>query len=144
MQIHVQLTHERLEGLPTLSSPSGPVGARVEFVGIVRDQEDGRTIAALEYEAYQPMAEREIERLLSELQPRHPCLSVQVLHRLGVVPVGEAAIIVRIFAAHRREAFELLARFMDRLKEDVPIWKRRSWTRTELAAQGDHSQAAPG
>lgn len=133
MILEVQLTPQRLEDLPALSTVAGPVGARVEFLGIVRDEENGCPIAALEYEAYQPMAEREIERLLHELGREHPCQRVQVLHRLGIVPVGEAAIIVRVLAAHRREAFALLARFMDRLKQDVPIWKCKAWTRAELA-----------
>ncbi|MCX7867363.1 molybdopterin synthase catalytic subunit [Limisphaera sp. VF-2] len=133
MITQVTLTTQRLEELPGPPATAGPVGAQVEFLGIVRSEENGRPIAALEYEAYQPMAECEIERLLNELGSAHPCHTVQVLHRLGIVPVGEAAIIVRVLAAHRQEAFSLLARFMDRLKQDVPIWKCKAWTREELA-----------
>ena len=61
-----------------------------------------------------------------KFQPRHPCLAAKVIHRLGVVPVGETAIYVGVAAKHRGEAFALLAEFMDRLKQDVPIWKRRA------------------
>lgn len=109
----------------TLPSPAdGPgVGAVAEFRGLVRGEEKGAPIAALVYEAYRPMAEREITRILDELATAHPCLGVQVRHRLGRVPVGEAAIYIGVAARHRAEAFAVLTAFMDRLKQDVPIWK---------------------
>ena len=124
MKIHIQLTTERIaEHLPP---PLAALGAWVEFRGVVRGEENGATIAALEYEAYQPMAEREIRRLLTELSTAQFCLAARVIHRLGIVPVGEAAIYVGIAGRHRAEAFALLTAFMDRLKLDVPIWKRRA------------------
>lgn len=98
-------------------------GAVVRFEGRVRGQENGRAIRALVYEAYQPMAERQIEKILHELGERHPCLHVRVRHRFGEVRVGEIAIAVEVLAAHRAEAFAMAAGFMDRLKQDVPIWK---------------------
>lgn len=101
-------------------------GAVVVFSGLVRPEEDGRPIAALEYEAYEPMARDEMVRILEELATRFPCESVEVLHRIGRVGAGEASIVVRVAARHRAEAFGLLAAFMDRLKKDVPIWKRTS------------------
>ena len=101
-------------------------GAVVRFEGRVRADENGRAIRALVYEAYQPMAERQIEKILRELGARHPCLSVRVRHRLGEVRVGETAIMVETLAAHRAEAFALTSAFMDRLKEDVPIWKMKA------------------
>jgi len=103
-----------------------PVGAWLEFRGVVRGEEDGQTISALEYEAYPEMAEREIRRLLQEISARHHCLSARVIHRIGVTPVGETAIYVGVASAHRGEAIALIAEFMDRLKQDVPIWKRRA------------------
>jgi molybdopterin synthase catalytic subunit len=98
-------------------------GALVEFTGIVRDVENGRAISALRYEAYQPMAENEMRRILNDLGGGHPCLRVKVLHRIGVVPVGSAAIYIGVEAVHRMEAFALASGFMERLKQDVPIWK---------------------
>src|ERR1700733_4388851 len=98
-------------------------GAVVRFEGRVRAAEQGRIIRALVYEAYQPMAERQIEKILRELGTQHPCLSVRVRHRLGEVPVGDIAVAVETLASHRAEAFALTAAFMDRLKQDVPIWK---------------------
>lgn len=126
MEIEIQLTNERIaENLPPLAQ-AGAVGAWVEFRGIVRGEEDGQAIAALEYEAYSPMAEREMRRIIDDLVKRRPCVAVRVIHRVGVVPVGEVAIYIGVAAQHRAEAFALLAEFTDRLKQDVPIWKRRA------------------
>lgn len=122
MNIGIEITTEPLRASATLPA-GGACGAVVEFAGIVRAQENGRRIEALHYEAYQPMARAEMERILRALEEEFPCRSVSVTHRIGRVPVGEAAIVVRIEAAHRAEAFGLLAAFMDHLKKDVPIWK---------------------
>jgi len=101
-------------------------GAVVRFEGRVRADEQGRAIRALVYEAYQPMAERQMEKILRELGARHPCFSVRVHHRIGEVRVGEIAVVVEALAAHRAEAFALATGFMDRLKQEVPIWKMKA------------------
>jgi molybdopterin molybdotransferase len=125
MEITVQLTNAPIaEKIPPPAS--GLAGARTEFRGLVRGEENGGPISALEYEAYPEMAEREIRRLLTEISVKHPCLAAKVIHRVGVVPVGETAIYIGVAAKHRGVAFALLAEFMDRLKQDVPIWKRRA------------------
>ncbi|MGA9778594.1 MAG: molybdenum cofactor biosynthesis protein MoaE [Limisphaerales bacterium] len=127
MEIEIQLTNERIpEHVPPPQGPSGKAGAWLEFRGVVRDQENGQTISALEYEAYPEMASREIRRLLEAISSRHPCLAAKIIHRVGIIPTGEAAIYVGVAAGHRGEAIALLAEFMDRLKQDVPIWKRRA------------------
>jgi len=131
MEITVQLTNASIEVQPPLAMAT--LGAWVEFRGVVRGEENDLPIAALEYEAYAPMAEREMRRLLSELTTAQPCLAACVIHRIGLVPVGEAAIYIGIAAKHRAEAFALLAGFMDRLKQDVPIWKRRALTADQLS-----------
>ena len=108
-------------------TPEG-CGAVAEFWGIVRGEENGESITALEYEAYRPMAERQMQRIIGELLAEYPCEAVRVIHRIGVIPVGEAAIAVRVASRHRHASFSFLARFMDRLKQDVPIWKVRALT----------------
>lgn len=124
METHVLLTSDPIVPAPP---PVGlGAGAWTEFHGLVRGEEDGGLIDALEYEAYPGMAEREIHRLLAELGREHVCLLVAVCHRVGRIPVGEAAIHVGIASRHRAEGFAFLAAFMDRLKQDVPIWKRRA------------------
>lgn len=127
MDIEIQLTPDPIPELAP-PPPSGTVGAWVEFRGVVRAEENGRPISALEYEAYEPMAEWEIHRLLLALEERHACLAVRVIHRLGTIPVGATAIYVGVAAKHRGPAFALMMAFMDRLKQDVPVWKRRAIT----------------
>ena len=98
-------------------------GALVEFRGLVRPLENEHPIAGLRYEAYESMAVREMTRILGEIQGAHPFANAMVCHRLGFIPAGEAAVSVSITAKHRAEAFAALSAFMDRLKQDVPIWK---------------------
>jgi molybdopterin synthase catalytic subunit len=131
MKIEIRLTDIPIA--EHLSAPASGVGAGawVEFRGMVRGEENGGVIAALEYEAYSPMAETEIRRIITELTSGQSCLFVRVIHRVGIVPVGEAAIYVGVAARHRAETFGLLTDFMDRLKQDVPIWKRRALASNE-------------
>lgn len=129
MRVEIILTDQPID--PRCKLPAelaGRAGAVAEFAGLVRDEEGGRRIAALEYEAYAPMAERVMRQIAEELGALYPCLYVRVTHRVGVVPAGEAAIHVIAVAVHRAEAFALVTQFMDRLKQDVPIWKRRTRT----------------
>ena len=126
MEIEIQFTDRPIAEKILSPGQPGAVGAWLEFRGVVRGEENGRTIRALEYEAYPEMAGREIRRLLQDISARHPCCAARVIHRVGVIPVGETAIYVGIASPHRGEAIALLAQFMDRLKQDVPIWKRRA------------------
>jgi molybdopterin molybdotransferase len=124
MEIEIQLTDRPIAETILPPGQPGAVGAWLEFRGVVRGEENGQTIRAIEYEAYPEMAGREIRRLLQEISARHPCLAAKVIHRVGVIPVGETAIYVGVASPHRGAAIALLAEFMDRLKQDVPIWKR--------------------
>lgn len=123
MQVEIHIGPGLIAVARDVSMPDGGVGALAEFTGWVRGEEKGAGIGGLVYEAYQPMAEREIERIVRELAASRPVAGVKVLHRIGRVPVGEAAIYVAVTARHRAEAFAVLTGFMDRLKQDVPIWK---------------------
>ncbi len=123
MLVVVRISPERIPDTGLAPEARPGVGALAEFRGLVRGEEAGRPIGGLVYEAYQPMAEREAARILDELGTRHPCVAATVVHRIGPVPVGEAAIYVGVTARHRAEAFAVLTGFMDRLKQDVPIWK---------------------
>ena len=125
MEIEVQLTNEPIS--EKISPPRlAAHGAWLEFRGAVRDEENGEKISGLEYEAYPEMAVREIRRILESLAVTHPCLAAKVIHRVGIIPVGEAAIYVGIASRHRAEAIALLGEFMNQLKQGVPIWKRRA------------------
>jgi molybdopterin synthase catalytic subunit len=120
MKIDIALQNEPLD-LPDATTDGA--GAVVRFEGRVRAEEKGAVIDALDYEAYLPMAQAGMEKLARELGASHGCLAVRVRHRLGRVPVGEAAILVEVCARHRGEAFAFVTEFMNRVKQDVPIWK---------------------
>jgi molybdopterin synthase catalytic subunit len=124
MNIYIQLTPAPIPlPLPSRFPNDGICGSEIEFQGKVRASEKETIIPGLLYEAYDAMARKEIERLLREISNSGPCLSVEVIHRLGWVPVGEVSLYVRVRSIHRREGFQLLTQFLDRMKQDVPIWK---------------------
>lgn len=99
-------------------------GAYVLFEGIVRDHHDGRAVESIFYDAYRPMAEKEMQKIVTEVEQRYPDVVVTVLHRLGHLVVGEPAIAIVAASPHRAEAFEAARMMIDRIKETVPIWKK--------------------
>ena len=123
MEIEIKIGDWEIDSMLRDMKPRDGAGALVEFTGIVRGEENGHPILALRYEAYQPMAENQMRRILDDLSSAHPCLNASVFHRIGVVPVGQAAVYIGVEAIHRAEAFAVASGFMDRLKQDVPIWK---------------------
>jgi molybdopterin synthase catalytic subunit len=123
MEIEIIFTNEPIV-VPPLALPSREIGACVEFQGIVRETERDRQLTGLQYEAYESMARRHLGRIFEELGAVHPCASVVFIHRLGWVPVGEASLFVRVVSAHRGEGLRFVAEAIDRMKQDVPIWKR--------------------
>jgi molybdopterin synthase catalytic subunit len=99
-------------------------GAYVLFEGVVRDHHDGRSVESIFYDAYRPMAEKEMEKIVREVEQRYPDVVVTVLHRLGHLVVGESSIAIVAASPHRAEAFEAARMMIDRIKETVPIWKK--------------------
>jgi molybdopterin synthase catalytic subunit len=124
MDLKVQFTNQAIRCPEAV--PSDGAGALVEFRGIVRAVERDAKISGLIYEIYEPMADRTVRRIAEELNATHPCMAFHVVHRHGLVPVGETAVYVRVEARHRAEAISMLEQFMNRLKTDVPIWKSGS------------------
>ena len=100
------------------------MGAVVCFSGVVRGQESGAAIAAIDYEAFVPMAERQFQLLFDEMEKRWPVESVRLVHRLGVVRVNEPSLWVEVIAPHRGEAFAAAQWLIDEMKRVVPIWKK--------------------
>ena len=94
------------------------------FIGAVRDSNDGRAVAVLEYEAYASMAEKEMARILAEIEKEIPDVRLAVLHRVGKLVVGDVAVVCAASAPHRQQAFEACRALIDRIKARVPIWKR--------------------
>ncbi len=121
----IRLTEEPIRIDDLLSATADPAaGATVLFVGMTRDHNDGRSVERLEYEAYPGMAEKELQRIAEDAAARWPVARVAVVHRTGVVPIGEASVAIAASSAHRADAFEAARYTIDRLKEVVPIWKK--------------------
>jgi molybdopterin synthase catalytic subunit len=99
-------------------------GGVVSFTGLVRDEDGGRGVTALEYEAH-PGAEAALRRVAEAVAADLPVLAVAAVHRTGLLAVGDVAVVVAAAAPHRAEAFEAARRLIDDLKREVPIWKRQ-------------------
>jgi molybdopterin synthase catalytic subunit len=99
-------------------------GALVTFVGVVRNHSQGKAVAHLEYEAYAEMAEAKLEAICREVDERWPAARVAVEHRVGRLEIGQAAVAIAVASAHRQEAFRACEWMIERIKQDVPIWKR--------------------
>lgn len=102
----------------------GGAGAVVSFTGTVRDHTDSHEVVALEYEAYVEMAERVLHQIAAEVRASWPEVRLSVLHRIGRLEVGEASVVIAASSPHRADAFSACRQVIERLKEDVPIWKR--------------------
>lgn len=101
-------------------------GACCTFVGLVRNHHGGRTVTRLAYSAYVPMAEAECARIVAEAEARWPA-KVALAHRLGLVPIGEAAVAIAAVSSHREAAFTACRFVIEEVKARVPIWKRETY-----------------
>ena len=123
MNTRIEFTRSPI--VPAATTPATPeIGACLEFSGIVRELENGTKIPGLYYEAYEPMARAQLDKILKDLATKYSCEEVFFIHRLDFVPVGEASLFIRICSRHRREGLALMGELIDLLKTDVPIWKR--------------------
>ena len=100
------------------------MGGVVTFTGVVRNRARGESIDHLEYEAYAPMAEKELRKIADAVHERWPHVRIAMAHRVGRLEIGDAAVMIAAAAPHRAEAFEACRFAIDRLKASVPIWKK--------------------
>ena len=99
-------------------------GAYVLFEGVVRDHHEGKAVESIFYDAYRPMAEKEIDVIMRDVQSQFPDAALAVVHRLGHLIVGDASIAIVAASPHRAESFAACRLVIDRIKETVPIWKK--------------------
>jgi molybdopterin synthase catalytic subunit len=124
------LTHEPIELAPLLRAVAAPErGGIATFLGLVRNQHEGRAVLGLDYSAYAPMAEAECARIVEEAERRWPA-RVALRHRVGSLEIGDVAVAVAAAAAHRDAAFAACRYLIEETKSRVPIWKK------ELYADG--------
>jgi molybdopterin synthase catalytic subunit len=103
-------------------------GAVCVFLGVARKFSRGREVVHLEYEAYPEMAEKKMAEIGDELRVKFGAERVAILHRTGVLKIGEASVGIGVATPHRKEAFVACQYAIDRLKEIVPIWKKEVWS----------------
>ncbi len=107
-------------------------GGLVTFSGSVRNETRGRRVVKLEYEAYPPMAEKRLAEIGAEVAERFGGTRLAIVHRVGTLLPGELAVVIAAAAPHRREAFRGCEHAIERLKEDVPIWKKEHFEDGEV------------
>ena len=111
----------------TVAHPS--CGALLLFLGNVRNHHGGKTVVRLSYSAYESMARERLRRIVDDLESdgREAGLRVAIVHRLGEVPIGEPSVVIAVASAHREAAYDASRTALERLKREVPIWKRETY-----------------
>jgi molybdopterin synthase catalytic subunit len=99
-------------------------GACIVFEGVVRDHHEGKAVESIFYDAYRPMAEKQIAAIIRDVQAQRPEVAIGVTHRLGQLGIGDSSIAIVCTSPHRAEAYEASRMLIDRIKETVPIWKK--------------------
>jgi molybdopterin synthase catalytic subunit len=138
MGMKVRITKEAFdlnEALEHITLPEA--GAYVFFLGKVRNESHGRRVKKLIYEAYEDMAEAEMERIRREALERFPILDMLIWHRHGELEVGEDTILIIASGRHRKEAFEACIWAIDEVKKRVPVWKREVTDEGTFWIEGD-------
>jgi molybdopterin synthase catalytic subunit len=110
-------------------------GAVLAFVGTVRDSKTGREVIGIDYEAYAPMAAKELRRIGDDMLARWPARRAVLVHRIGRLAVGDASIAILVACPHRAEGFEALRYGIESVKRDVPIWKKERFLDGEVWVQ---------
>ena len=111
-------------------------GAVTSFIGLVREQNQGRRVSFLEYEAYVPLAIRALNRILDEARESWPTTRLAVHHRTGRLELGEASIIIVAASPHRGDAFAACRYTIERVKQIVPIWKHEHFEGGDVWLEG--------
>lgn len=137
----LQLTHASLDVPACTDFVTLPTtGATSLFIGTTRDNFGGKCVTRLEYEAYAPMALREMAAVCSSARARWSLPRIAILHRLGVVPVREASVVIAVSSAHRHDSLVAVQYLIDTLKARVPIWKKE-WYADDTGAWKANAEA---
>lgn len=127
-----EIRSSQLSADEVLSAVSGPAyGGTALFLGTVRDHDAGRSVRTLEYSAH-PSAPDRLRALLAEIAGESPGVAVAAVHRVGDLQVGDIAVIAAAAAGHRDEAFRIGRTLIDRIKAEVPLWKRQEFSDGEI------------
>ena len=140
-----EITRQPIDVGDVLGRVAGPAaGAIVAFVGTVRDNNYGRQVEYLEYDAYPEMAEEMLAQVGREVMERWPAMQgISIVHRIGRQYVGEVSVVIAVAAGHRAGAFDATSYAIERIKEIVPIWKKEVCPDGAFWIEGPESMAAP-
>ena len=132
------ITHEKIDGAAAVERiKRSEDGASVVFEGVVRNHTNRRRTRFLEYEAYEPMALKQIESLVAQALERFRIRDATIIHRLGRIEVGETSVMIIVASAHRAAAFEACRWLIDSLKRTVPIWKKEQFEDGAIWSDGE-------
>jgi molybdopterin synthase catalytic subunit len=124
----IQITTMPIDTAELLNRARSPdAGAVVLFLGTTRELTSGRRTTTLDYEAYNPMAERKLAELEAEARRHWPLVECSIVHRVGRVPLADVSVAIVVSTPHRAAAFAAGQWLIDSLKRDVPIWKCEHW-----------------
>lgn len=112
------------------------MGATASFLGLVRDHNQGRRVHHLVYEAYEPLAERALARIVAEAGDRWPSAVVAIHHRTGRLAIGEASVAIAVASPHRADAFAACRYAIERVKQIVPVWKHEYFEGGDVWIEG--------
>ncbi len=121
-------------------------GATVLFEGVVREQNEGRSVTGIEYAAYRPMAERELTRIVQECCAQFDTADLIAVHRIGRLEIGEASVVIAAAHPHRGQAYEASRYMIEQIKLRLPIWKREEYAdgTREWVGQGNGREMGNG
>lgn len=122
---YIEITDEILDVNEISQMVTDPsCGAVSIFFGITRDNFDGKKVLRLEYEAYKPMAKKKMKEICDSIRKQWEIHNIAMIHRINVVPISEASIVIAISSPHRKESLQAVEYAIDTLKATVPIWKK--------------------
>ena len=125
MAIEVKVSNEKIDVCKAIESVMMPgCGGTASFIGTIRDTFEGKGVKRVNVEAYDEMAVADLRRIAAELSSEKGIGGITIVHRTGVLEVGEVVVVVAVSAPHRKEAFDVCQSIIDRLKQTTPIWKQ--------------------
>jgi molybdopterin synthase catalytic subunit len=128
-ELHTAITTAPLAPPAVLARVGGREdGAALLFVGMVREQNDGRPVSGMRYDAYVSMAQPVLAAIAAEVAERHGIARIAVEHRIGELEIGEASVAIAVSAPHRAEAFDACRAIIEEIKMRLPVWKQEHYT----------------
>lgn len=132
-----RITRDPIDAQELIAAVQTPAdGAVCVFYGVVREDSRDRKVRHLEYDAYPEMAEKKMRDILDGARQRWPEQRAAIVHRIGTLAIGEASVIIAVGSPHRGESFEACRYVIDRVKQEVPIWKKEVFTDGEAWVEG--------